>query len=88
MGGARVTASLYQAHAPWPTSTYIKVDVEGADGGGSGIGESRSSGTVTLTVEQAADLARGLGHLAGQGAASQERQTSEGIQQLSGQVPG
>jgi hypothetical protein len=77
MGGARVTASLYQAHAPWPTTPYVKVHVEGVDGDRSGVGGSGLSGTVSLTVEQAAELARGLSHLAGQGAVSLEQQTSE-----------
>ena len=55
----RVTMGLSRAHAPWPTSTYVRLHLSGLE-----VGFRTVSGDGALTVEQAADLGSALLHLA------------------------
>ena len=57
-GRVRVTMSLSRAHAPWPTTTYVRLHLSGLD-----VGFRKVSGDGALIVEQAADLGRALVHL-------------------------
>jgi hypothetical protein len=63
LGDLTVTASLYQAHAPWLTSVLVELDISGRD---EHWQPARLAATVT--VEQAGDLARVLADLAADGA--------------------
>jgi hypothetical protein len=58
-GRVRVTMSLSRAHAPWPTIPYVRFHLSGLD-----VDFRTVSGEAALTAVQAADLGRGLVHLA------------------------
>ncbi len=51
----KVTAALYQAHAPWLTALYVELEFSGLD-----HDWKATRGTVCLTAEQALDLGRFL----------------------------
>ncbi len=70
-----MTGGLAQAHAPWLTSVLVRLDVAGIAPGTSGTtddGWSRS-GTVTLSLEAAAELAGLLNGLVEQATQDRDR---------------
>jgi hypothetical protein len=76
-----VTATLYQAHAPWLTAVLVTLDIAGLD-------EQWKPATLnaTVTVEQAGNVARVLAELAECGAAWQARQTDDYLSALQARV--
>jgi hypothetical protein len=58
-GHLQVTMSLSRAHAPWPTITYVRLQLSGLD-----VDFRTVSGDGVLTAAQAADVGGGLVHLA------------------------